>query len=167
MSISIAQCDHSRIKPQAIDVPLAWLELGIGGILLTITSYYLSDALSLPNPLNPNAVGAGRFPSLIAFATLACLVLMLCHSVVTLVRNKDLKRVKIRRPASVILAIVVLLAQVLLMEHLGAVACSVLFSMLLMFAAGERRPVQLLGVPLALGLSIYLVFTVALGVYFP
>lgn len=156
-----------RRQGHFIQVPLVWLEVVFGLVLLLIVGNYLYEATQLPNPMNPKAVGAGDFPMMIAIGTLIAVFLMCCHGLVKIFREKEHERVEFSRPLSVIVAILVLVGIGGFLDSLGAIIATAGLSALIMIAVGERRPLQLIAVPLGLALGLYAVFVLALGVYFP
>lgn len=160
--------DHSQKKSElAIQVPMVWLEVLFGFILLVIVGSYLYEAIKLPSPMNAKSMGAGDFPMIIAIVTLVAVFVMFCIGLVKIFKEKEHELVAFSRPVWVVAAILVLVVIGAFMETLGALAASAILVALLMFFAGERRPLQLITVPLGLALGIYAVFILALGVYFP
>ncbi len=149
-------------------IPLPALELIIGLALLATISFYLFEAYSLPKPYNAMDIGAGGFPMLLGIATLIGIILMLVISIYHLViGGKIFGIVVAKRPFFVVAAIGIVIAQALLFELMGVVACVGIGAFLTMLACGERRPFHLVCVPVALVLFIYVVFVVALKVHFP
>ncbi|GGO75999.1 hypothetical protein GCM10011348_02170 [Marinobacterium nitratireducens] len=156
-----------RKQEGVLQVPLVWLELLLGIVLLIVVGSYLYEAAKLPDPMNPKAVGAGDFPMMIAIGTLVAVFLMSCHGLVKIFSEKEHELVELSRPLSVIVAILVLVGIGAFLDSLGAIIATAGLSALLMLAVGERRPLQLIAVPLGLALGLYVIFVLALGVYFP
>lgn len=167
MDMSKTRVDCPPDKHPEFRISLTWVELAIGLIFLIMGGYYMIEAMGLPKPRNPNAIGAGYFPVIVATGILTTVAMLLCFSLVKRLRKAKVDIVFIRRPFSVLAAMLILLGQVLLLESMGVIACTAAFSALLMVAAGERRLVYLVSIPLALTLGIYVVFSLALGVPFP
>jgi hypothetical protein len=164
---SSADATGMHEETSELRVPLVWLELGVGLVLLIAAAYYMRGAFALPQPMNPNSLGAGSFPVIIASGLAVGVLTLLIFSVVKIVKKSKTEMVDVRRPMAVVAAMLVLLGHAWLLETLGAAASTAAFGAMLMIAAGERRPIQLIAIPLALALGIYLVFSVALGVPFP
>ncbi|NVK42848.1 MAG: tripartite tricarboxylate transporter TctB family protein [Oceanospirillaceae bacterium] len=160
-----AKCPHRQVH--SIQVPLVWLELVFGLVLLLVAGTYLYEAAKLPDPMNPKAVGAGDFPMIIAIGTLIAVFLMCCHGLVKIFREKEHERVELSRPLSVIIAVLILGGIGAFLDSLGAIIATAGLSALLMIAVGERRPLHLIAVPMGLALGLYAIFVLALGVYFP
>ena len=156
-----------RRQERTIQIPLAWLELLFGLVLLIGVAVYLYEATQLPVPINPKAVGAGDFPMMIASGTLVAIFMMCCQGLWKVFREKKPVLVSLNRPVSVIIAMLVLGGIGAFLDALGVIIAMVSLSALLMVAAGERRPLQLIAVPLGLALGLYAVFVLVLSVYFP
>lgn len=150
-----------------VRIPMPILEITAGLMFLAALIWYILGAQKLPRPFNEADIGAGGFPLLIATGTVAATVLMIAHGVAGITGKIEPSMTRWRRPLYVLLAIVILSGQALLFETLGVYACVALFSAAVMLAAGERRPLRLLGVPIALMAFIYVVFALALNVLFP
>ncbi len=150
-----------------IRVPLPLLEVTVGLVLLAILVWYGMTAKSLPQPFNATDIGAGGFPLLIAGGTIIATILMIGFGVAGLLGKAEREVTQWRRPFYVVLTSLILVAQAVWFETLGVYVCVGLFSSAVMFAAGERRPLHVLGVPFALVAFIYVVFALALNVVFP
>ena len=160
--------DNSQQKHEpAIKLPMVWLEVVFGFILLFVIGSYLYEAIKLPRAMNAKAMGAGDFPMIIAIGSLVAVFVMFCFGLVKLLKEKDHELVAFSRPVWVIAAMVVLVVIGSFLEYLGAISGVGSLVALLMFLAGERRPIQLIAVPLGMALGLYAVFILALGVYFP
>lgn len=157
---------YSKSEGRTIRLPLPWIELVTSIVLLAIISGYLVEAFAMPSPYNEKSVGAGAFPIIIGVATLIPLVSLLITSLVKILRNIPSEDVSISRPLGVLLAMVILILQALLLDTVGLIISIALFSALLMLAAGERRPVFIISIPIAFALGMYVVFVGVLGVYF-
>ena len=136
----------------------------MGVILLAIAGYYMREAFLLPKPMNTSSVGAGRFPLLVAAGTMFAVAIMIGLS---LLKRRQSGRVVVQRPFWVLLAILVLFAQVYLFDKFGAMVCILVFSALIMVMGGERRIAQLVGVPIGLTTGIYVIFALLLDVNLP
>jgi hypothetical protein len=171
---SVSAASGKAKKPMAgarnaqplIRVPAAVLDVLAGLILLGVFGWYGWAALQLPASLNPNAIGVGEFPTIIAVAALVSVVLMLCLGVVRCLRHSPQDVTTICRPWSVVLAILILLGIGTYLDKLGPVIGVAALSALLMLAAGERRPLQITAVSLGLSAGLYAIFVLALGVSF-
>ncbi len=157
----------SRDKPTCVEIPVRLLEIGIGAVLAVVGFIYFNDALALPPPFNENAVGAGRFPIIVAAATLVSVALMVGGAVKAALLRDFGAPVAFPRPLFVCGAVLLLVLECLLFEKAGALACTFTASLVLMVLGGERRPLQFIGVPALVTLGIHVLFTVALGVRFP
>lgn len=161
-----ASTADSKGDGQAIRLSSTWAELTTCFILLIIVSGYLFEAFALPAPYNEKSVGAGEFPIIIGVATLIPIISIIVISLANIIRNVPSETVIISRPIGVSLATAILIVQALLLDKVGLIVGIALFSALLMLAAGERRPVFYIGVPVALALGMHAVFVGVLGVYF-
>lgn len=149
-----------------IKVPAGVLDILAGLILLGVFGWYGWAALQLPASLNPNAIGVGEFPTIIAVAALVSVVLMLCLGVLRCMRRSPEDVITTCRPLSVVLAILLLLGIGSYLDKLGPVIGVAALSALLMLVAGERRPLQITAVSLGLSAGLYAIFVLALGVSF-
>lgn len=156
-----------RLSPQTIRASLPIVELVGCAILFWIFWSYYTQARDLPQPLNQIDIGAGGFPVLLAVAALLAIPLVASAAVIRIVDAVPVEWVAIKRPVYVVVTAMVLIAQSIWFEQLGAMPSVVLFAAATMFACGERRIVHLIAVPLALAAFIYSVFIVALSVNLP
>lgn len=136
-------------------------------ILLVVFGYYLVSALALPAPLNATDIGAGGFPRLLAIGTLIAIVAVAVSAVIRLKDSVPISWVSIRRPVMVVTTIVLMVVEAIWFEAIGTMISVIFFAFATMLACGERRPLHLLGVPLALAAFIYGVFVLALQVNLP
>ncbi|WP_157699357.1 tripartite tricarboxylate transporter TctB family protein [Pseudomonas sp. M30-35] len=162
-----AASDALQEETSGLHVPLVWLEFAVGLILLGAAGYYMHGALMLPKPLNVHALGAGDFPIIIATGLLGALLLLLALSLVKIIKGVQTTVVSISRPLAISVGVLVLLGHAMSLETIGASVSTAVFAALIMLVSGERRPMPLLLIPLALTVGVYLVFSVALGVPFP
>lgn len=160
------QAGKQRIS-ENIRVPLPVLEATVGLVLLATLIWYGLDARNLPEPFNATDIGAGGFPLLIAGGTIIATVLMIGFGIVGLFDKAERDVTQWHRPFYVLFTSLIFIAQAAWFETLGVYVCVGLFSAAVMLAAGERRPLHVLGVPLALVVFIYVVFALALNVVFP
>jgi len=84
-------------------------------------------------------VGAGRFPTIIASVTLVGAGPMIVVSLANLLRGNPKRRFAVHRPAFVLATSALLIAQRLLFEVIGALACIAIFAPLIMLAAGDAE----------------------------
>lgn len=136
-------------------------------VLLAVFGWYLASAVSLPAPLNPMDIGAGGFPRLLAIGTLIAIVAVAISAVIRLLDSVPLSWVSVRRPVMVVVTAALMAAQAIWFETIGTMVCVIGFALATMLACGERRPLHLIGVPLALAAFIYGVFVLALNVNLP
>jgi len=158
--------EYQSRKAHLLRVPMAWLELVSGMVLVAIAGFYVYEAELLPDPFNPRAVGAGDFPMIVGLATVAASLFLTLLGVIHLISGKEHKHVTLHRPLSVAFGIAALIGGVLLLEHLGPLVGIATLSLLIMLAGGERRIGYLVAIPAALSGGIYSVFVLLLGVYF-
>lgn len=158
---------QARFEQDHVRIPALAVTISVGLGLLGVVAGYTYEAFALPKPLNPVDIGAGGFPKLIAAATLVALGVLLASSILSVVTKPGSDWVVVRRPLFVLLAGIAMVGQAVLFEAFGAFVCVGLFALLTMAAAGERRPLHLLGTPAALALGIYVTFALVLGVHFP
>jgi hypothetical protein len=156
-----------RLSPQIIRASLPVVELAGCAILFWGFWSYFTQARDLPRPLNQIDIGAGGFPVLLAVAALLVIPLVAIAAVIRMTDAVPVEWVAVKRPLYVIVTVMVLIAQSIWFEQLGAMPSVVLFSAATMLACGERRIVHLIGVPLALAAFIYGVFIMALSVNLP
>ncbi|PKA43704.1 hypothetical protein CWR43_12270 [Rhizobium sullae] len=150
-----------------IRVPLPLLEVAVGLMLLATLIWYGLDARSLPKPFNATDIGAGGFPLLIAAGTIVATLIMIGFGIVGLFGKTERDVTHWRRSLYVLITSLIFIAQAAWFETLGVYVCVGVFAAAVMLAAGERRPLHVLGVPLALVAFIYVVFAIALNVVFP
>ncbi|ASY65340.1 hypothetical protein SJ05684_b43580 (plasmid) [Sinorhizobium sojae CCBAU 05684] len=150
-----------------VRIPLPILEIVIGLIVLAILSWYVVQAYLLPKPFNSHDIGAGGFPLLVAFGTGIATISMIGLAVARLMGKMGRSDSRWRRPLFVLIVALLLVGQAVSFETLGVYLCVALFSAAIMVAAGERRILHVLGVPIGLVAFIYVVFALALNVVFP
>lgn len=155
----------SKVEP-VVRAPEGVLDVLAGVALLGVFGLYGWHAMQLPEPMNPNEIGVGEFPVIIAVTGFVAAALMLCFGVVKCVRRSAQQQVAISRPLSAGLAILVLVGGGICLDRLGPVLGVALLSALTMLVVGERRPMQIIAVSLGLSLGLYAVFVLALGVSF-
>lgn len=136
-------------------------------VLFAVFWVYLRSALALPPPLNEIDIGAGGFPRLLAIATLISIVAMAVSALYRLLDSVPVSWVSVRRPLSVAATVALLIIESVYFEQLGALVSVLVFAVATMAACGERRLLHLIGVPIALGAFIYIVFVLALHVNLP
>ena len=156
----------ARKAESVVRAPAGVLDVLAGVVLLGAFGLYGWHAMQLPGPMNPNGIGVGEFPVIIAVASIVAVALMLGVGVIKCVRRSAHPVVTTCRPLSVVLAVLVLLGIGTYLDRLGPLVGVALLSALTMLAAGERRPMQIIAVSLGLSLGLYAVFVLALGVSF-
>lgn len=156
----------ARKAEPVVRAPAGVLDVLAGVVLLGVFGLYGWHAMQLPGPMNPNGIGVGEFPVIIAVASIVAVALMLGVGVIKCVRRSAHPVVTTCRPLSVVLAVLVLLGIGTYLDRLGPLVGVALLSALTMLAAGERRPMQIIAVSLGLSLGLYAVFVLALGVSF-
>ncbi|WP_277374343.1 tripartite tricarboxylate transporter TctB family protein [Pseudomonas sp. AA-38] len=142
------------------------MDILAGVVLLGVFGLYGWHALQLPGPMNPNGIGVGEFPVIIAVTSLVAVVLMLGVGVLKCLRRSAQQMVTTCRPLPVVLAVLVVLGIGTYLDKLGPLIGVAVLSALTMLAVGERRPMQIIAVSLGLSLGLYAVFVLALGVSF-
>ncbi len=156
-----------RLSPQLIRASLPAADLAGCAILFWVFWSYFTQARDLPRPLNQIDIGAGGFPVLLAEAALLVIPLVAVAAVIRVADAVPVEWVTIKRPLYVVVTAMILIAQSIWFEQLGAMPSVVLFAAATMLACGERRIVHLIGVPIALAAFIYGVFIMALSVNLP
>lgn len=156
-----------RTFADCICLPMPLLEIVAGLALLTTLIWYALEARVLPKPFNATDIGAGGFPLLIAIGTILATVILISFGVAGILGRVDQNTTRWRRPFYVFVTGLIFIAQAVWFETLGVYLCVGFFSAAVMLAAGERRPLHVVGVPLALVAFIYVVFAIALNVIFP
>ncbi|WP_193187379.1 tripartite tricarboxylate transporter TctB family protein [Nisaea sediminum] len=163
--------DHTasgwRVRMDVVRGSLPILDLIGCAALLVMFWQYFAQASALPPPFNKIDIGAGGFPILLAVATLIAIVSVAGAAIVRLVDPVPVIWVSIRRPLFVLATVGLLVLQSICFEALGMLPSVLTFALLTMLACGERRPLHLIGVPVALAAFIYLVFRLALDVNLP
>lgn len=157
----------SRLGMNQLRLPMWLCELLGSGALLWVFWDYLRQADALRRPLNPADIGAGGFPGLLGSVALAALLLLVVLIVFRRITVRRQTSLIIPRPVFVVATMALLVGQAILFDSIGAIVCVAVFSLAILLACGERRPMHVVGVPLALTAFIYVVFTVALGVTLP
>ena len=141
-------------------------ELAIGGTLLGGVVWYAITAVRLPSPFNPVDVGAGGFPKLLVVGAGIALVAMLVGALRRLATGQRRAPIVVARPPFVVLAAALLVGQAVLFAVIDPFLCVGLFGLLMMLACGERRPLHLVAVPIAIAGGIWLIFDLLLNVHF-
>lgn len=159
--------DNQSVNAGLVKVSMPLLELLGGIVIAAVSGFYLYEAWLLPEPFNAKAVGAGEFPLIIAVGTLICALALTILGLVKLISGNTPEYASFPRLGNVVLVIVALIAVVSFMEVLGAFGSMAILSLMVMLAGGERRIGYLVSIPAVLGTAIYVVFVLALGVYFP
>ncbi len=156
-----------RLRRDVLRGALPVLDLVGCAALFVVFWQYFSQASALPAPLNKIDIGAGGFPTLLALATLIAISAVAVSAIVRLLDPVPVSWVSVRRPVFVLVTIGLLVLQSIYFEMLGALPSVLIFAVLTMLACGERRPMHLIGVPVALGAFVYVVFNLALAVNLP
>lgn len=167
MEYDTSQTKGWRCRLDILRGALAVIDLVACAILLVIFWSYYQAAVALPPPMNAIDIGAGGFPAILAIATLLAILATAISAIVRMLDKAAVEWVSIRRPLWVGLAVIVLILPSVYLEALGAMPSILALSIAIMFACGERRAAHLIGVPLALGAFIYVVFVLALQVNLP
>jgi hypothetical protein len=156
-----------RLDLHIIRGSLPVLDLVGCAVLLAVFWQYFAQASALPTPLNKIDIGAGGFPILLAVATLISIAAVAVAAVIRMLDPVPVSWVSIRRPLFVIATVGLLILQSIYFETIGALPSVLGFALATMLACGERRPLHLIGVPIALGAFIYVIFNLALDVNLP
>ena len=156
-----------RFQRDVIRGSLPVLDLVGCGALLVVFWRYFAQASALPAPLNKIDIGAGGFPILLAVATLIGIAAVAIAAVIRMLDPVPVSWVSIRRPLFVLATVGLLVLQSIYFEMIGAFLSVLVFAIATMLACGERRPLHLIGVPIALAAFIYVVFNLALDVNLP
>jgi len=159
--------DNQSLSAGLVKISMPLLELLGGALIAMVSGFYLYEAWQLPEPFNAKAVGAGEFPLIIGVVTLICALALTILGLLKLISKNTPEYASFPRLGYVVLAIVALIAVVSFMEVLGAFVSMAILSFMVMLAGGERRIGYLVSIPVVLGATIYVVFVLALGVYFP
>lgn len=141
-------------------------ELCAATVLLAITGYYLYQAWLLPAPLNPVDIGAGGFPMILGSATLAAVLIFWVRSAISLASGRHAEPIHVPRPIAVAVGVLALIGQAVVFAYINPFLCVGIFAVLIILAAGERRPAHVLGVPIAIAAGIWLMFDILLNVHF-
>ncbi|RGP38021.1 tripartite tricarboxylate transporter TctB family protein [Pseudotabrizicola alkalilacus] len=157
----------SRLELNELRLAMWLCDLAGSGILLWVFWIYLQHANALRRPLNAADIGAGGFPGLLALIAIAALLLLLGIIIFRHVVTRRRASLVIQRPLFVVMTMALLVGQAILFDRIGAIVCVGGFSLAILLACGERRPMHLVGVPVALTAFIYAVFVLALGVKLP
>lgn len=157
----------SWLETDELRLPMWLCELIGSCALLWAFWAYLTQARALKQPLNTADVGAGGFPVLLASIGLFGLVLLISLIVIRRVRSPQTDALIIPRPFFVLATMALMLGQAILFDRIGALATVFGFSVAILWACGERRPLHVLGVPVLLTAFIYIVFVLTLGVSLP
>ena len=147
-------------------LPFSILEVIISVSVLIIGIFYLIETLPLASMASGSQVGPGGFPLGIAIITVTLTSLLLISSVIKLIKQTDSHHVTFHRFIYVLIStgIIVLIGGNL--ESLGAFFGTWIMATGIMFCCGERG-LRLFILPPCIGAAIYVIFVIALGVYFP
>lgn len=159
----------SRAKEPAqgtVQLRNAAAELSAGVVLLALLCWYLWQSALLPEPYNPVDIGAGGFPMLLGVATLIAVVLFLARTILRLTSGAPEEPLEIGRPVAVLVTAALFVAIAALFDRVNGFLVIWAFTLLVHLAAGERRPVHLVGVPVATTAGIWVVFSLLLNVHF-
>lgn len=142
------------------------LEVIVSTAVLIIGIFYLIETLPLVPMASDSQVGPGGFPLGIAIITVTLTSLLLISSVIKLIKQTDSHHVTFHRFVYVVIStgIIVLIGGNL--ESLGAFFGTWIMATGIMFCCGEKG-LRLLILPPCIGAAIYVIFVIALGVYFP
>jgi hypothetical protein len=158
--------DNIPTPPRLMRLSMEWTELIVGAALLAGGIWYTVAAIRLPAPFNPVDIGAGGFPEMLAAGTLIALMVVLFGAMRRLLQGQPRPPVEVGRPVFVAVAAALLIGQAVLFPLINPFFCVGIFSLLIMFVCDERRPLHLVGVPIAVGAGIWLIFDVVLHVNF-
>lgn len=142
------------------------LEFIVSTAVLIIGIFYLIETLPLLPMASDSQVGPGGFPLGIAIITVTLTSLLLISSVIKLIKQTDSHHVTFHRFIYVLIStgIIVLIGGNL--ESFGAFFGTWIMATGIMFCCGERG-LRLFILPFCIGAAIYVIFVIALGVYFP
>ena len=142
------------------------LEVIVSIAVLIIGIFYLIETLPLVPMASDSQVGPGGFPLGIAIITVTLTSLLLISSVIKLIKQTDSHHVTFHRFVYVVIStgIIILIGGNL--ESLGAFFGTWTMATGIMFCCGEKG-LRLLILPPCIGAAIYVIFVIALGVYFP
>lgn len=158
--------DKIPTQPRLVRLSMEWTELVVGAAVLAGGIWYTVAAIRLPAPYNPVDIGAGGFPKILAAGTLIALLVVLFGAMRRLLRGQSHPPVEVGRPVFVVVAAALLIGQAVLFSIINPFVCVGIFSLLIMLVCDERRPLHLVGVPIAVGAGIWLIFDVVLKVNF-
>ncbi|MFV0336436.1 MAG: tripartite tricarboxylate transporter TctB family protein [Tropicimonas sp.] len=148
-------------------VPSTAVDLVLGAGIFAACIWYYLQADGLAAPLNEIDPGPAAFPLLLALTTLLSLVGIGISAIIRALGAGPEIFVTIKRPLAVLVMICLFGAVAVWLEDLGTIPSILILSVVSMLACGERRPVHLIGVPLALTGFIYGVFVLGLAVNLP
>lgn len=77
----------ARKAESVVRAPAGVLDVLAGVVLLGVFGLYGWHAMQLPGPMNPNGIGVGEFPVIIAVVSLVAVALMLGVGVIKCVRR--------------------------------------------------------------------------------
>jgi hypothetical protein len=167
MDYDLSQTKGWRCRFDVLRGALPVIDLVACAILLAIFWSYHEAAIALPEPMNKIDIGAGGFPAILAVATMLAIIATAISAVMRMLDKAPVEWVSIRRPLWVALTAIFMIVQSLYLETAGAMPSILALAVGVMFACGERRITHLIGVPIALGAFIYIVFVLALQVNLP
>ncbi|QXO17045.1 tripartite tricarboxylate transporter TctB family protein [Vibrio ostreae] len=142
------------------------LEAVVSALLLTLSILYLFEALPFLSVTSGGKVGPGNFPLGIACIAIALTSLFLIMSLSKRYSLHDSRKVTFDRYLCVLFgaAIIILIGSQL--ASLGAFFAPWVMATGIMFCCQEKG-LRLFVIPPCIGGAIYVLFALALGVYFP
>ncbi len=166
MSHASHEQPHESQAATAVKVSQKWLEVAVYTLILGADIFYTLEALALPGASAPGSLGAGGFPAIVGVVSGILLLMLIGKSVMKTKLGIVDMRVFVHRPLQVIAVMMVMMAQVVIINVVGPIIGIILLAFLVMWLGGERRYVLLLTIPPLLSLGIYAIFVLMLGVYF-
>ncbi|CUB06050.1 tripartite tricarboxylate transporter TctB family protein [Marinomonas fungiae] len=142
------------------------LEAVVSVLLLSLSILYLLEALPLLSVTSGGKVGPGNFPLGIACIAIALTSLLLIMSLSKRYGLHDARKVTFDRALFVLFGAVIIILIGSQLASLGAFFAPWIMATGIMFCCQERG-LRLLVVPPCIGGAIYVLFVLALGVYFP
>lgn len=133
--------------------------IAVATLALAVT--LLIFAFGFPEPGQPEDPGTAALPQLIGFALLVLGVMLLFNAERNVIAPELGSRLR------TVLMVGAGIGYALALDPLGFVLSTVVFMVVGMLIMGIRSVVRLVAVPLIVAVSVYYLFTAALGVYLP
>lgn len=157
--------NSTKAQEKDFKLPFSVLGVIVSAAILLVSILYLMDTQSFRST-GSNQVGPDSFPMGIGIISIVLTSLLLLNSVIKLLKHHESYHVIFHRFVYILASISIIILVGGNLESLGAFFGPYIMATGIMFCCGERG-LRLLIIPPCVGIAIYVIFVIALGVYFP